>query len=72
MFNARADTITEAKPWREPFKKRRCLVPASGFYEWAKIGKDIGKPYTFTLTNASMLAFAGIWDLTFTHQGLAS
>jgi putative SOS response-associated peptidase YedK len=62
MFNARADSITKANSWREPFKKRRCLVPASGFYEWVKIAKDIGKPYTFALTDGSLLAFAGIWD----------
>ena len=35
-INARAETITKAPAWREPFKKRRCLIPASEFYEWAR------------------------------------
>lgn len=35
-INARSETITKAPTWREPFKKRRCLVPVSGFYEWVR------------------------------------
>ena len=35
-INARAETITKAPTWREPFKKRRCLIPAHGFYEWVR------------------------------------
>ena len=35
-INARAETITKAPTWREPFKKRRCLIPASSFYEWVR------------------------------------
>ena len=35
-INARAETITKAPTWREPFKKRRCLIPASFFYEWVR------------------------------------
>src|ERR1700710_2468837 len=35
-INARSETITRAPTWREPFKKRRCLVPVSGFYEWVR------------------------------------
>ena len=35
-INARSETITKAPTWREPFKKRRCLVPASAFFEWSK------------------------------------
>ena len=38
-INARSETITTAPTWREPFKKRRCLVPVSAFYEWPKEGK---------------------------------
>lgn len=36
-INARAESVQKSPTWREPFKKRRCLIPASGFYEW-KIG----------------------------------
>jgi putative SOS response-associated peptidase YedK len=61
MFNARAESIATTGAWREPFKKRRCLVPASGFYEWDKL-TGTKKPYTFSLTDGSLFAFAGIWD----------
>lgn len=62
MFNARAESIANMASWREPFKKRRCLVPASAFYEWDKIGNAGGKPFTLAMSDASMFAFAGIWD----------
>jgi putative SOS response-associated peptidase YedK len=39
-INARAETIATAKTWREPFKKRRCLIPASAFYEWVRPEKS--------------------------------
>ncbi|RZU35700.1 SOS response-associated peptidase [Edaphobacter modestus] len=44
-INARAETITKAPRWREPLKKRRCLVPASLFHEWPKEGKPPKQPY---------------------------
>ena len=35
-FNARAESVATSATWREPFKRRRCLIPADGFYEWAE------------------------------------
>ena len=61
-INARSETITTAPTWREPFKKRRCLVPVSSFYEWPKEGKPPKQPYTFELSNGSTFALAGLWD----------
>ena len=61
-INARAETITTAKTWREPVKKRRCLVPASFFLEWPKEGKPPKQPYAIELGHASLFAFAGLWD----------
>ena len=61
-INARAETITKAPTWREPFKKRRCLIPASSFYEWSKISEPLKQPYVFELANAQPMAFAGLWD----------
>jgi putative SOS response-associated peptidase YedK len=69
-INARAETIATSRTYREPFKKgRRCLIPASGFYEWKRVGgkmapkKDQEKiPFAFDLANGKMLAFAGLWD----------
>ena len=68
-INARSETIATAKTWREPFKKRRCLVPASGFYEWPKEGSPPKQPYAFELTNGNLFAFAGIWDAWKDAQG---
>jgi putative SOS response-associated peptidase YedK len=61
-INARAETFSGAATYREPFKKRRCLVPASGFYEWKKLDTKNKQPFAFDLTNGKMLAFAGLWD----------
>ena len=61
-INARSETITTAPTWREPFKKRRCLVPVSAFYEWPKEGKPPKQPYAFELANGQTFAFAGPWD----------
>lgn len=60
-INARAETVTMSPTWREPFKKRRCLVPASGFYEWKKLDAKTKQPYFFSV-DAPMFAFAGLWD----------
>ena len=65
-INARAESVTKSATFREPFKKRRCLVPASGFYEWKKLSDPLNakkkQPYAFDLANGKMLAFAGLWD----------
>ena len=61
-INARAETIMKAPTWREPFKKRRCLIPASAFYEWPKEGKPPKQPYMFELSSGNPMAFAGVWD----------
>ncbi len=50
-INARAESITKAPTWREPMKKRRCIVPASSFYEWAKEEKPLKTPYSFELAH---------------------
>ena len=61
-INARSETITKAPTWREPFKKRRCLVPVSAFYEWPKEGKPPKQPYAFELSSGGTFALAGLWD----------
>jgi putative SOS response-associated peptidase YedK len=47
--------------WRVPFQRRRCLVPADGFYEWKKIDPKTKQPYAFA-TRQEPFAFAGLWD----------
>ncbi len=68
-INARSETITKAPTWREPFKKRRCLVPVSSFYEWPKEGKPPKQPYAFELSSGATFAFAGLWDAWKDREG---
>jgi putative SOS response-associated peptidase YedK len=68
-INARAETITTAKTWREPVKKRRCLIPVSAFYEWPKNADSHKQPYVFELTTGGLFAFAGVWDAWKDQQG---
>ena len=60
MFNARSETIAEKPSFRNAFKRRRCLVPASGFYEW-KAEQGGKQPYYCHLGH-SLFSFAGIWE----------
>ena len=60
MINARAETITEKSSFRQPFKSKRCIVPADGFYEWKRSASKI--PYRFSLLDSSPFAMAGIWE----------
>jgi putative SOS response-associated peptidase YedK len=61
-INARAENVQERALWRRPFEKRRCLVPADGFYEWQKIDNKTKRPFVYTLNNGKPFAFAGLWD----------
>ena len=61
LINARSETILEKPSFREAFKKRRCLIPATGFYEWEKIGKT-KQPYRFSMKDGSVFSFSGIWE----------
>ena len=60
-INARAETLEEKPSFNESFQRRRCLIPADGFYEWEKRGKD-RQPYYFQLKDESPFALAGIWN----------
>ena len=61
-INAKAETVQEKALWRGPFEKRRCLVPADGFYEWKKMDPKTKQPYAYTLSNGQPFGFAGLWD----------
>lgn len=62
LINAKAETVNEKISFKGSFQKRRCLIPADGFYEWKKLGKKTKIPYRFTLRDEDMFAFAGIWE----------
>jgi putative SOS response-associated peptidase YedK len=61
LINARSETVTEKPAFRSAFKSRRCLLMADGFYEWQKQGKK-KQPYYFQMRDASVFAFAGLWE----------
>src|SRR5882672_2485913 len=61
FINARAETLEEKPSFSESFQRRRCLIPADGFYEWQRNGKN-KQPYYFQLIDESPFSFAGIWD----------
>jgi putative SOS response-associated peptidase YedK len=61
FINARSETIADKPSFSESFQRRRCLIPADGFYEWQRSGK-IAQPYFFQMHDESPFAFAGIWD----------
>jgi putative SOS response-associated peptidase YedK len=60
-FNARAERVADGPMWRSAFKSRRCIIPASGFYEWTG-PKSARIPHYFTAADGQPLAFAGLWD----------
>jgi putative SOS response-associated peptidase YedK len=68
MFNARAETVDRKPAFREPFLKRRCLIPADAFYEWKKAaGRKI--PFRIYLPGKRLFSLAGIWDCWVAEDG---
>ena len=61
-INAKAEGIENSPTWCAPFRKRRCLVPADGYYEWARLDEKTKQPYAFGMANEEPFAFAGLWD----------
>ncbi len=62
LINARAETLAEKPSFRGAFKHRRCLIPADGFYEWARApGRKTKIPYFIHLKSRQPFAFAGLW-----------
>ena len=61
-INARAETIRTAPAYREPFEKRRCLVPATGWYEWQDVGEKEKRPMHLR-PMTTPFAFAGVWGV---------
>lgn len=60
-FNARAETVAEKPFFRGAFKRTRCLIPASGYYEWHDT-PDGKQPYYFTRADGEIIVTAGLWD----------
>ncbi len=61
LNNARGESVAEKPSFREAFKRRRCLIPAEGFYEWQTQGKA-KRPYYISLKTGQLMAMAGLWE----------
>ena len=73
LINARDDTIFDKPMWRNVILKKRCLIPADGFYEWKKIldgAKERKQPYYVHPKQLKLCSFAGVWDTWKDAEGL--
>jgi len=69
-FNARSETLAEKPSFRSAYKRKRCLVPASGYYEWQKLDKTNKQPFWIGRTDKESFAMAGLFeDWTDTETG---
>jgi putative SOS response-associated peptidase YedK len=62
MINARAETVATSPAFRTAFRRRRCLIPADGFYEWRR-GEGRPQPWYIRLSDGDPMAMAGLWSL---------
>ena len=60
-INARAETVADKPAYRQAFRRRRCLIPADGFYEWRSMGNR-KQPYCIAPADGEPVAFAGLWE----------
>jgi len=68
LFNARGETLAEKATFKNAARRRRCLIPADGYYDW-RTKLDERKPYLFTNANESLFAFAGVWETAVDPDG---
>lgn len=62
LINARSETLLEKASFQSAFKRRRCLVPADGFYEWRGTKGGVKQPYAIHRDDDGLFAFAAIWE----------
>ncbi len=62
LINARAETIADKPAFRDAARARRCLIPATGYYEWSKDAAGNKLPWYYTRADGAPVVFAGIWQ----------
>ena len=62
LINARCETAATLSTFKDAFAKRRCLIPADGFYEWQKLDEKTKQPFAIVPVDSPMFAFAGLWE----------
>jgi putative SOS response-associated peptidase YedK len=65
MNNARSESVATKPSFRAAFKARRCLIPASGYYEWQKRPGGLKQPFFIHHKDGTPMAFAGLWEASF-------
>jgi len=70
LINARGETVATKPAFRSAFKRRRCIVPVSGFYEWQSVGhRQPKRPWYITLPGSPIMPFAGLWESWTSPEG---
>ena len=63
MTNARSETVTEKPSFKNAFKRRRCLIPVSGFFEWTSTGTGPKQPVWIARPDGDLITFGGLWEV---------
>ena len=69
LINARSETVAEKPSFRDAFRRRRCLVPADGFFEWAAASSGPRQPWYIGITGHACFAIAGLYESWEDPQG---
>lgn len=69
LINARAESLAERPTFRKLLDRRRCLIPADGYYEWKKTPDGKKRPYRIVLTERPLFSFAALYDTYVTEDG---
>lgn len=70
LHNARGETVAEKPVFRQAFKKRRCIVPVSGFFEWKTVaGQRLKQPFFVSFKDGTPMSLAGLWETNRPAEG---